>query len=259
MDPRVGLDDVEKRKFLLLTGLELWPFGRPARSQSLRCPGSFRNYVGDAKRTSANFRHISEFKKFWSSNTAQACEVVCPCLCVVRAHNSLLVSGRPQRIKLLVTTRRRVLVRHITSYGRKQKKHKKDTKQRRRIKQFKVQTTLTNRYRTVLLEKLIVVQRFKFFFNWYSGGWSPIGSTRHCGHLMAYCASPGWLWWWKNLWNDWQGKPKYPEKPAPMPLCPPQTPHAARTRTRVAAVGSQRLTAWATALPSSGLKLLIYI
>jgi hypothetical protein len=32
-------------------------------------------------------------------------------------------------------------------------------------------------------------------------------------------------------------------KPAPMPLCPPQTPHAARTRTRAAAVGSQRLTA----------------
>jgi hypothetical protein len=32
-------------------------------------------------------------------------------------------------------------------------------------------------------------------------------------------------------------------KPAPEPLCPPQTPHAVRTRTRVAAVGSQRLTA----------------
>jgi hypothetical protein len=32
-------------------------------------------------------------------------------------------------------------------------------------------------------------------------------------------------------------------KPAPVPLCPPQTPHAARTRTRSAAVGSQRLTA----------------
>jgi hypothetical protein len=28
-----------------------------------------------------------------------------------------------------------------------------------------------------------------------------------------------------------------------VPLCPPQTPHAARTRTRVAAVGSERLTA----------------
>jgi hypothetical protein len=32
-------------------------------------------------------------------------------------------------------------------------------------------------------------------------------------------------------------------KPAPVPLCPPQTPHASRTRTRAAAVGSQRLTA----------------
>jgi hypothetical protein len=32
-------------------------------------------------------------------------------------------------------------------------------------------------------------------------------------------------------------------KPAPVPLYSPQTPHAARTRTRAAAVGSQRLTA----------------
>jgi hypothetical protein len=32
-------------------------------------------------------------------------------------------------------------------------------------------------------------------------------------------------------------------KPAPMPLCPPQTPHAAWPRTRAAAVGSQRITA----------------
>jgi hypothetical protein len=32
-------------------------------------------------------------------------------------------------------------------------------------------------------------------------------------------------------------------KPAPVPLCPPQTPHAALTRTRAAAGGSQRLTA----------------
>jgi hypothetical protein len=31
---------------------------------------------------------------------------------------------------------------------------------------------------------------------------------------MAYCASPGWLWW-RNWWNDWQGKPKYSEKTCP--------------------------------------------
>jgi hypothetical protein len=32
-------------------------------------------------------------------------------------------------------------------------------------------------------------------------------------------------------------------KPAPVSLCPPQTPHATRTLTRAAVVGSQRLTA----------------
>jgi hypothetical protein len=44
VDPRAGLNNVKKRKFLILPGLELRPFGRPARSQSLyrlRYPGSF--------------------------------------------------------------------------------------------------------------------------------------------------------------------------------------------------------------------------
>jgi hypothetical protein len=35
VDPRAGLDDVEKRKFLSLPGLEPRPLFRPARSQSL--------------------------------------------------------------------------------------------------------------------------------------------------------------------------------------------------------------------------------
>jgi hypothetical protein len=33
--PKAGLDDVEKRKFFTLLGLELRPLSRPARSQSL--------------------------------------------------------------------------------------------------------------------------------------------------------------------------------------------------------------------------------
>jgi hypothetical protein len=40
--PKTGLDEVEKRKFLTIPGLELRPLGRPARSQSLyrlRYPG----------------------------------------------------------------------------------------------------------------------------------------------------------------------------------------------------------------------------
>jgi hypothetical protein len=43
VDPRAGVDDMEKRKFLILPGLKLRPLGRPARSQSLyrlRYPGS---------------------------------------------------------------------------------------------------------------------------------------------------------------------------------------------------------------------------
>jgi hypothetical protein len=38
-------------------------------------------------------------------------------------------------------------------------------------------------------------------------------------------------------------------KPAPVPLCPPQAPHAARTRTRASEMGSQRLMALVTARP----------
>jgi hypothetical protein len=35
VDPRADMDDVEKRKFLILTGLELRPLGRPVRSWSV--------------------------------------------------------------------------------------------------------------------------------------------------------------------------------------------------------------------------------
>jgi hypothetical protein len=35
VDPRAGLENVEKRKFLTLPGLELRLLGRPVRSQSL--------------------------------------------------------------------------------------------------------------------------------------------------------------------------------------------------------------------------------
>jgi hypothetical protein len=47
MGPRAGLDVMEERKFLTLPGLEFWPLGRPACSQSLHllcCRGSFCSY-----------------------------------------------------------------------------------------------------------------------------------------------------------------------------------------------------------------------
>jgi hypothetical protein len=54
---------------------------------------------------------------------------------------------------------------------------------------------------------------------------------------------------WGRGWNDWQGKSTR-RKPVPVLRCPPQIPHyRIWARTRVAEVGSQRLTAWATARP----------
>jgi hypothetical protein len=52
VDPRDGLDAVEKRKFLTLQGLELPPLDRPARSQPLyrlRYPGSCIDYITERK------------------------------------------------------------------------------------------------------------------------------------------------------------------------------------------------------------------
>jgi hypothetical protein len=64
------------------------------------------------------------------------------------------------------------------------------------------------------------------FFNRNSGGWSPTGSIRHCGHQQAYCANPGWLWWWRKWWIEiWQGKPKYSEKTCPNVTLSTTNPH----------------------------------
>jgi hypothetical protein len=43
------------------------------------------------------------------------------------------------------------------------------------------------------------------------------GSNRHRGHLLSYCACPGWLWGWRIIqWNEnLQGKPKYSDETCP--------------------------------------------
>jgi hypothetical protein len=59
---------------------------------------------------------------------------------------------------------------------------------------------------------------FYFLILLIVGGGFQTGSTRHRGHLLSYCACPGWLWGWRIIrWNeDWQGKPKYSEKTCPI-------------------------------------------
>jgi hypothetical protein len=88
----------------------------------------------------------------------------------------------------------------------------------------------------------------KIFLNMYSGGWN-LKSTRHCGHQWPIVPAPGDYDDGEIGGMNGRGNRSTRRKPAPVPLCPPQTPRAARMRTRAAAVGSTRLTAWATARP----------
>jgi hypothetical protein len=100
-----------------------------------------------------------------------------------------------------------------------------------------------------------------FYFNWYSGGgggWSSVGSTRHCGQQWPMLPAPG-------AYDDREiggmigrGNRSTRRKPALVPLCPPQTPRTVRTRTWPAAVGSQRLTAWPTARPYGNIRKLCF-
>jgi hypothetical protein len=95
-----------------------------------------------------------------------------------------------------------------------------------------------------------------FFFSFL--GWGETESTWYVGHYLAYCTSPGLQMMNVEQSVEWElaGKTEVlGGKPAPMPLCPPQIPHDLTwARTRAAAVGNRRLTAWAMARP-----LLIFI
>jgi hypothetical protein len=77
-----------------------------------------------------------------------------------------------------------------------------------------------------------------FFLSGIVGGWIPVGSTRHCSHQWPIVPAP-------SDYNDVEiggmigrGNRSTWRKPAPVPLCPPQTPHAARARIQATAVGS---------------------
>jgi hypothetical protein len=99
-------------------------------------------------------------------------------------------------------------------------------------------------------------QTFRSYFNIFClyviflirivGGWSP--NWVHSAHqsLLAYFTCPGYC----EDGKFGRGNQSTRRNPTRPPLCPPQIPlHQTRARTRAAAVGSQRLTAWAMARP----------
>jgi hypothetical protein len=103
------------------------------------------------------------------------------------------------------------------------------------------------------------IKTFKYFFlNWYSGGRVQVGplSTAVTNRPIVPATDDyddkviGGMMIGRGNWST-RGKP------APLPFCPPQTPHAARVRTRAAAVGSQQRTAWATARRLTGVYITI--
>jgi hypothetical protein len=92
---------------------------------------------------------------------------------------------------------------------------------------------------------------YNFFNGVVRGGvqLGPIGTAVTNRHIMP---APGDYYDEEIAGMIGRGNRSTRRKPAPVPLCPPQTPHAALTRPRAAAVGSQRLTAlsYGTALTS---------
>jgi hypothetical protein len=89
------------------------------------------------------------------------------------------------------------------------------------------------------------------FISWGGVRLSPLGTSATVWPIVPAPINR-WWWMWSSRWNEnWQGKPKYSEKTCPsatLSTTNPTWPDLARTR--AAAVGSRRLTAWAMARPS---------
>jgi hypothetical protein len=95
------------------------------------------------------------------------------------------------------------------------------------------------------------LHNFVFFILIISGvGLSPLGTAATSGLLYkpqmideGDCGAIGGMKIVRGNRSTWR-------KPALAPFCPPKFPHdQTRTRIRAAAVGNQRLTAWAMARP----------
>jgi hypothetical protein len=90
----------------------------------------------------------------------------------------------------------------------------------------------------------LVKLSLSLFLNWYSGGGIQFGPLGTAATNWPTVPAPG-------DYDDREtggmmigrGNRNTRRKPAPVPLCPPQTLHAARRRTRAAAVGRQLLPA----------------
>jgi hypothetical protein len=87
------------------------------------------------------------------------------------------------------------------------------------------------------------LQHNEGFLNWYSRGGVQLDPLGTAATNRPIVPAPGDYDDGENGGMIGRGNRSTWRKRAPVPLCPPQTPHATRTRTLAAAVGSQRLIA----------------
>jgi hypothetical protein len=98
------------------------------------------------------------------------------------------------------------------------------------------------------LTQTYALQTYFLFVSWGGVRLSPF-CTSATDWFLVVATDDNWIWtiWWND---NWQGKNKYSEKPAPVALSPSQIPQdMIWDLTRVTAVGSRPLTAWAMARP----------
>jgi hypothetical protein len=121
------------------------------------------------------------------------------------------------------------------------------------------QRTLHSQYRENIKSSTLIFEEFRFSHRWLwsdllflisiVGGGVQLGPLGTAATIRPIVPAPGDYDDGETGGMIGSGNRSTGRKPSPVPLCPLQTPHAARTRTRAAAVGSQRLNAWATARP----------
>jgi hypothetical protein len=101
-----------------------------------------------------------------------------------------------------------------------------------------VEPLLKNYKKTIYNYSLTEGSEIVLFFNWYRGGGVQLAPLNTAATNRPILSAPGDYDNGEIGGMIGRGNRSTRRKPAPVPLCPPQTPHAARKRTLAAAVRS---------------------
>jgi hypothetical protein len=115
----------------------------------------------------------------------------------------------------------------------------------------RIKPKFTSHYRVTICRRPVRTVIFYLFFYYYL--WGETESAWYCGNYWPIVQALDDRCWW--LWSNCRMKTgrenrSTQRKPTPVPLCPPKIPHDLTwAQNQAAAVGGQRLSAWAMARP----------